>query len=182
MTAPAGVPATVMDIVCPDGRRLRLRPIQASDAPRLVALHERLSAHTLYQRYFSVLRRLPSRWAQQLANADHEGRDALVVEEGPPESPALVAVGCYEPTADPGTVEVAFVVADRWQGQGVGTALFRELLRVAESRGIRRCRAYVLADNARMVDLISRFATVHTRSLDQGVLILEFTPRPARQA
>lgn len=162
MTAPAGVPATVMDIVCPDGRRLRLRPIQASDAPRLVALHERLSAHTLYQRYFSVLRRLPSRWAQQLANADHEGRDALVVEEGPPESPALVAVGCYEPTADPGTVEVAFVVA--------------------ESRGIRRCRAYVLADNARMVDLISRFATVHTRSLDQGVLILEFTPRPARQA
>jgi GNAT superfamily N-acetyltransferase len=90
-----------------------------------------------------------------------------------------VAVGCYEPTADPGTVEVAFVVEDRWQGQGVGTALFRELLRVAESRGIRRCRAYVLADNTRMVDLITRFTTVHTRSLDQGVLTLEFTPRPA---
>ncbi len=166
------------ELVCADGRRLRLRPIQSSDAPRLVALHERLSVQTVYQRFFTVLRRLPSRWAQELATVDHQEREALVVEDGPPEDPTLVAVGCYEPTSDPGTVEVAFVVEDRWQGQGVGTALFRRLLEVATSHGIRRFRAFVLADNTRMVDLISRFTTVHSRSLDQGVLTLDFTPRP----
>ena len=51
---------------------------------------------------------------------------------------------------------------DRWQGKGLGTALFTELLRVAESRGIRVFRADVLADNARMLDL-TRFGDVQLR-------------------
>jgi GNAT superfamily N-acetyltransferase len=128
---------------------------------------------TIYQRFF---KRLPADWAYRLATVDHVGREALVVEHGPAEDPVLIAVGRYEPTGDPKMVEVAFVVEDRWQGKGIGTALFRDLLRVADAHGIRRFRAFVLADNPRMVDLIARFATVRSRSLDHGVLTLDFVP------
>jgi GNAT superfamily N-acetyltransferase len=59
-------------------------------------------------------------------------------------------------------------------GQGIGTALFRELLRVADAHGIRRFRALVLADNPRMVDLIARLTEIRSRSLDHGILTLDF--------
>lgn len=170
----AGPCELAQELVCHDGTRVRIRAIRGDDASRLMALHARLSVQTIYQRFFTVIKRLPADWAHRLATVDHVGREALVVEHGPPEDTVLIAVGRYEPTGDPGTVEVAFVVEDRWQGKGIGTALFRELLRVADSHGIRRFRAFVLADNPRMVDLIARFATIRSRSLDHGILTLDF--------
>ena len=54
-----------------------------------------------------------------------------------------------------------------------------ELLAAAEVNGIRRFRAWVLADNRRMLDLIARLGEVRERAIDQGVVELAFTARPA---
>lgn len=108
---------------------------------------------------------------------DYRRRLALVVEHETAGGIELVAVGRYEPSDRDDTVEVAFVVQDDWQGKGLGTILFNDLLDAAERRGIRRFVAYVLADNARMLDLIARFADVRQRSLDSGVVEVVFTPR-----
>jgi GNAT superfamily N-acetyltransferase len=94
----------------------------------------------------------------------------------------VIGVGRYEPTDDPTTAEVAFVVEDRWQNKGLGTALFTELLRAGVDRGIRRFRADVLADNQRMLDLIDRFGRVESRSLGAGIVSLVFAPRPASRS
>ncbi len=59
---------------------LRLRLIRPDDEPRLVALYDRLSRHTAYQRFFTVMRRLPIDWAHFLANVDYQTRLALVIE------------------------------------------------------------------------------------------------------
>ena len=58
--------------------------------------------------------------------------------------------------------------------------LFSELLAAAELNGIRRFRAWVLADNRRMLDLIARLGEITQRSIDQGMAELVFTARPAR--
>jgi RimJ/RimL family protein N-acetyltransferase len=163
------------DITCGGGARFRLRPIRSDDAPRLVALHSRLSLQTIYQRFFSAMRRLPTDWARYLAEVDYRQRLALVLERAGQADTELVGVGRYEPTSDPDTAEVAFLVEDRWQGKGLGTALFTDLLRAAESRGIRRFRADVLADNVRMLDLIARFGDVQSREIGAGVTTVEFT-------
>ncbi|HKZ04776.1 MAG TPA: GNAT family N-acetyltransferase [Methylomirabilota bacterium] len=181
---PATVPSgeatrpAVREIVCRDGARVRLRPIRPDDAPRLIAFHDRLSRQTVYQRFFVVVRRLSPDWAQRLTEVDHQRRVALVIETGPPENPTLIAVARYEPSGEPGIVEVAFVVEDEWQGRGLGTVLFDELLRAAAARGFARFRAYVLADNGRMLDMITRFGTVLGRKLDGGVVTVDFV-RPA---
>jgi RimJ/RimL family protein N-acetyltransferase len=165
-----------------DGTTLRLRPIRPDDAPRLVAMYDRLSRHTAYQRFFTVMRRLPPDWAKLLATVDYVRRLALVVEAGPAEAPELVAVGRYEPDAEPDAVEVAFVVQDGWQGKGLGTTLLDELTRAAEARGIRRFRAWVLADNARMLDLLTRFTDVRMRQTEAGVTEIVFARRAGAAA
>ena len=96
-----------------------------------------------------------------------------------PDGGGLIAVARYEPAQEPGVVEVAFVVQDDWQGRGLGTRLLADLLEAARANGIERFRAWVLADNRRMLDLLARFTDVTHRVLEQGVYRLEFGARPA---
>jgi GNAT superfamily N-acetyltransferase len=177
----AGYPSELERVITVrDGAVVRLRPIRADDAPRLQALHARLSLQTIYQRFFNVMRRLPTDWARYLADVDYRSRLALVVEWTCPDGTAeLVGVGRYEPTSDAARAEVAFVIDDRWQGRGLGTVLFNDLLAAAEARGIREFSAEVLADNTRMLDLIARFTTIVSRRLADGIVSLVFTRRSA---
>jgi GNAT superfamily N-acetyltransferase len=164
------------DVLLRDGTHVRMRPIRPDDEPRLVALYDHLSQDSRYQRFFSVMRRLPPNWAHVLANVDYVGRLALVVE-APGDPDTLIAVARYEPTSDPDCAEVAFAVQDAWQNRGLGTILFRELLEAAKGNGITRFCAWVLGDNHRMLDLIGRLGEVQQRSFGQGVVELSFTAR-----
>jgi len=165
------------EVTLKDGTRLHLRPIRPEDAPRLIDFYDHLSQHTAYQRFFTIMKRLPPDWARLLATVDYQHRLAIVAESGPATAPELVAVARYEPTNDPETAEVAFVVHDRLQGRGLGLVLLNHLLEAGEMRGIRRFRAYVLADNTRMLDLIARFTDIRERSLDAGVADILFERR-----
>ncbi len=167
------------DISLKDGTRVHLRPIRPDDAPRLQALYDHLSRYTAYQRFFTVMKRLPPDWALILATVDYRRRLALIVEFETVAGFDLIAVGRYEPTAESDTAEVAFVVQDGWQNRGLGTLLFQEVLHAATARGHGRFRAYVLADNRRMLDLIARFGVVKERKTEQGVTEILFEPRPS---
>ncbi len=165
------------DIALNDGTQLRLRPIRVEDAPRLIEFYDRLSRHTAYQRFFTVMKRLPPDWARLLATVDYRRRLALVVERGPVDAPELLAVARYEPTDDPETAEVAFVVQDGFQGRGLGVLLLNHLLEAGEARGMRRFRAYVLADNTRMLDLLARCTEIRERRVESGVADIVFERR-----
>ena len=160
-----------------DGTVVRLRPIRPDDAPRLQALHGRLSRDSAYHRFFAIVKRLPPDWARVLATVDYRRRLALVVEAPSGDDPELIAVGRYDALEEADTVEVAFVVQDTWQNRGLGTALFLSLLDAATARGMRRFRAWVLADNMRMLDLIHRYGDVEQHRRDGAVFELVFTPR-----
>jgi RimJ/RimL family protein N-acetyltransferase len=181
--SPAGPPELDREVVLRDGARVRIRPIRPDDAPRLIDLYGRLSRDTRYQRFFTVMQRLPPDWARFLATVDYRTRFALVVERpaagcGGAGADALVGVARYEPTSEPGVAEVAFVVEDAWQGRGLGTLLLGELLRAAAANGITAFRAWVLADNRRMLDLLTRFTDVVERRLERGVVELRFRRAP----
>jgi RimJ/RimL family protein N-acetyltransferase len=165
------------DVILRDGTRLRLRPIRPDDEDRLIRFHDRLSQHTAYQRFFAVVRHLPPDWAHRLANVDHRRRLALLAEHGNADAPELVAVARYEPADRLDTAEIAFVVQDSWQNRGLGTLMLDALLEAAEARGLTHFRAYVLASNSRMLDMLLRFTDVSGRKTDGGVVELSFTKR-----
>jgi RimJ/RimL family protein N-acetyltransferase len=156
-----------------------LRPIRPDDESRLVDLYDRLSRDSRYQRFFSLMRRLPPDWAHFLANVDYRRRFAFVLEPRTAGPPLVIGVGRYEPTDQEGSAEVAFAVQDDWQGRGLGVVLFSALLAAAEANGIRRFRAWVLGENRRMLALITRFADVRSRRLEAGVHELEFVGKRA---
>ena len=162
-----------------DGRRLRIRAIRPEDEPRLVEFHGRLSQHTAYQRFFTILRRLPPNWAHFFANVDYRTRLALVADHEVEGRAELVGVGRYEPSGEPGTAEVAFVVQDGWQGLGLGKALLADVLAAAEARGVHRFRAYVLPDNRRMLGLLARFTAVEERKMEDRIVSLVFRRKKA---
>lgn len=166
-------------VVLATGERVRLRPIDPADEPRLSALYDRLSRRTVYQRFFTVMQRLPPDWAHFLANVDYQRRFAVVAEDAAAEAGTLIGVARYEPVVgEEGVVELAVVVQDSWQGKGLGSLLVRELLRAAALNGVERYRAFVLGDNRRMLHVLTRQADVRARRVDQGVIELTLTRKP----
>ncbi len=163
-----------------DGAQVTLRPIRPEDGPDLTALYARLSRETAYQRFFSVMAGLPADWARSLANVDCDQRMAIVAVDPRNE---LIGVTRYARDAD-GEAEIAIAIQDAWQERGLGSILLGELLAYAETRGIRRFRAYVLADNSRMLRLLARVTRVLERKTEQGVISLLLVPRsgPAEPA
>ena len=175
---PAAFPGELeREVILKDGARVRIRPVLPEDEPRLVTLHGRLSRDTKYQRFFTVRKRLPPDWAHYFANEDYGRRLALVAERDLDWRPELIGVARYEPSAGKDTAEVALVVQDYWQGRGLGTILLNEILGAGEAMGIRRFRAYALADNHRMLAMLSRLTDVQQRKIEQGVVEILFTRR-----
>ena len=160
-----------------NGAAVRVRPIRPDDEPRLLALCQRLSPRTVYQRFFSF-RPLRPEDAHAFANVDYRERMAVVAEVDTGHEPQLIGVARYAPSAEEAIADIALVVEDGWQGLGLGPILLDAVLRAGEARGIQRFRAYVLADNYRMLKLLNRHAHVIERRLEDGVVSLLFRPKP----
>jgi RimJ/RimL family protein N-acetyltransferase len=136
-----------------DGTRVRFRPIQPDDAPALQRFHSRLSERSIYQRFFGVMPVLSDAQAHRFANVDGVNRVALVALD--PSNPSeLIAVARFDRDANSDQAEYAAVVADAWQGRGLGLALTRRLVDAARRRGIRHLYALVLPENIRMLNLL----------------------------
>ena len=131
-----------------DGERLLVRPIRPGDAGALVAMHARLSKDTIYRRYFGARPRLSPAEVDRFTRLPEPWRFALVAVREPDE---LVAVARYEGTERGHTAEIAIVVDDAVQRQGVGRALFSRLAEVARANGLTALVADVLDDNRSML-------------------------------
>src|SRR5467141_1262283 len=158
-----------------NGACVRVRAIRPDDEFRLMALCRRLSSHTLYQRFFSFRRLLPEE-AHAFANVDYQRRMAIVAEVDDRQEPELVGVARYGPSEE-GTADIGLVVADAWQGLGLGTLLLEEILHAGEQRGIHEFSADVLTENLRALRLLARHTVITRRTVASGVTSVVFSRR-----
>ena len=93
-----------------DGREVWVRRMLPDDAPRLVEAYDHLSRYSAYQRFFTVMKRLPPDWARVFANVDYRRRLALIAEDAA--TGALIAVARYEMTDRADTAEKSCVVVE----------------------------------------------------------------------
>lgn len=152
------VPATVAypasretDVVLRDGSTLHVRPIRPDDESRLLAFYAALSEDARLMRFFSPLS--DAALVQQVRRdvaADHVRRVSLVGTHGPHDE--IVAEASYS-TVDGDHAEVAFAVADAYQGRGIATILLGQLAQIAAGREIHTFQALVLPDNLRMIEV-----------------------------
>jgi nucleotide-binding universal stress UspA family protein/L-amino acid N-acyltransferase YncA len=136
-----------------DGARIRIRPISPEDRDELAAGFERLSPESRYRRFFTPITHLGERELDYLTRVDHADHEALVAEEE--RSGEGIAVARYV-RLDETAAEPAIVVADDWQGRGVGSRLLAALAARAREEGIRQFVAPVLAENAESIAVFER--------------------------
>src|SRR5437016_14342869 len=159
-----------------NGASVRVRAIRPDDEPRLMALCRRLSPRTVYERFFSFRRLLPEE-AHALANVDDRRRMAVLPEVDEGQEPGLIGVARYGPSNEGTTADIGLVVADGWQGLGLGSLLLEEILRAGEQRGLHGFSADVLMHIRRALRLLARRATVRRRPRGHGLLSVTFRRR-----
>jgi len=138
-----------------DGRRLTVRSFQAADGDALAAAVKRTSAETLYRRFFAVKRHFSQRETDFFLNVDFVDHVALVAEVDEADRPTVIGAGRYV-VVTPGGAEVAFMVIDAYQGQGIGKQLLRHLAVIAREAGLREFVAEVLPENGSMLKVFER--------------------------
>lgn len=167
-----------MRVTLHDGSRVVIRPIEVGDGAALAAGHERLSGRTQYQRYLSSKPHLSRRELDYLTDIDHRDHEALVAID-PRAGDSFVGVARYVRTA-PEAAEPAIVIADDWQGRGLGGRLLDALVQRAREEGIRRFEASVLAGNRNAIRVLGRLGETTERQLgDEVQLEIEFSSAPA---
>ncbi|MGZ3598950.1 MAG: GNAT family N-acetyltransferase [Ktedonobacterales bacterium] len=137
-------------LILRDGSRIHMRPIRADDSARLQMFHAGLSPETIVLRFFHFVPKLAQEAADHFTHVDYANRMALVATIGTDPEEQIVGVVRYERTG-PSNAEVAFVVADAWQGHGIATALLSQLAGYARQHGITTLTAVTMADNVKMI-------------------------------
>ena len=133
-----------------NGRSVEIRAFRPGDKEALETAVGRTSALSLYRRFFTIKRDFSERERAFFLNVDFINHVALVALTEEAGRPAIVGGGRYV-VVKPGKAEVAFVVIDEYQGQGIGHALLRHLAIVARAAGLKEFIADVLAENKAML-------------------------------
>jgi acetyltransferase len=154
------------EVPLPDGASYLIRPVRPEDAQALQKLVQELSEESRYFRFISYARELSPRQLARYAQIDYHREMALVAEAGE----RIVGVSRYMLNPDGRSGEFALVVADDWHGRGLGARLMNALIETAREQGLERLEGYVLGDNQRMLQLMSRLGFDYRRDPEDATL------------
>jgi RimJ/RimL family protein N-acetyltransferase len=154
-----------------DGRSIDIRALRPADEAEMLAAIDRTNAESLRRRFFATKRGFSDKEKAFFMNIDFVNQVALVAEINEGGHSSIVGGGRYVVT-EPGKAEIAFVVVDAYQGQGIGAMLTRHLVGLARTARLRELAADVLPENTAMRKVLGKFSFQTGRSLDPQVVHL----------
>ncbi len=141
------------EFITRDGEKIFMRPVRPGDAEQMIDLFSDLSPETVYLRFFSPIKRISKTLLVRLTQIDYDREIALVAFAGSGERKKIVGVAriIFHPAGEKG--EFALVLADDWQGKGIGQVLFKRALVSAQKYGLKLIYGPVIATNTAMLAL-----------------------------
>lgn len=145
------------------GGEYTIRPIHPDDAQMVQDLVQHLSPESRYFRFVSSLKELPPSMLSRLTLIDYDREMALVAihrtrQPGPSGEPVeterIVGVSRYITNPDKASCEFSLVVADDFNGKGLGSRLMLSIMEEARDKGLTEIEGLVLANNPGMLKLM----------------------------
>lgn len=145
------------------GGEYTVRPVHPDDAQMLQELVHKLSPQSRYFRFVSSLIELPPAMLARFTLIDYDREMALVAvfkerSAGPDGeisgTERIVGVSRYITNPDRASCEFALVVADDFNGKGLGSRLMQSIMDVARDKGLAEMDGLVLANNPGMLKLM----------------------------
>ncbi|MEM9569001.1 MAG: GNAT family N-acetyltransferase, partial [Cyanobacteria bacterium P01_E01_bin.34] len=155
-----------------NGMATIIRPIGPEDEPSIVSFHHNLSEESVYFRYFHMIK-LQARVAHErltrICFIDYDREMALVAEHADPETGdrSILGVARLSQLHDRNEAEFGMLIADAYQGQGLGTEFLKSLLNIARCEGISRISATLLPANHCMQHICRTLGFTIERSLEE---------------
>ena len=153
-----------------DGRPLSFEPVTPAARDLIVRALAHVSPESSRRRFFTVRHQLSEAELDALTILDGFDRYAVgaTVRSDDGRVDGVGVARYVRKSGSPHVAEVAFLVVDAYQGQGVGKALFTRLSEAALARGIRRFEGIVLPDNTPALGLLTRHTpgTITQRTYD----------------
>ena len=149
-----------------------IRPATPQDVYALLEMHARLSSDSLYSRYLRQYRPSYEELEELTRLSAAEGAAFVAVSEFPWET--VIGFGYYliDKGRQPKTAEPAFLIEDRFQGRGLGTALAHHLAEHARQNGIQILEAIVHQANEPMLNIFKRIGQMIKQSVSYGAVEL----------
>jgi RimJ/RimL family protein N-acetyltransferase len=142
------------------------RPIEPQDGPLLKAFYEELSDRSRRLRFLVPTSEISDEDLAYLTDVDHKRHESIVALEG---DDRMIGVATYVRTpGDRESAEVAVVVVDDRQNEGIGTTLLDRLTERARENGIVRYTAIVSDDNDIVLNALERAGAETTGTTDEG--------------
>ena len=159
-----------------DGSQVLMRPIRPEDEPLMVKFHETISERSAYLRYFHIEKlsaRVEHNRLFQKCFIDYDREMALVADfrDTQTGNHEILAIARLTKMPDDREGEVAVLVSDHRQGQGLGTELLRRLIDIARAEKLDRVVASILPENLAMRSLADRFAFQSRPTDDPSLLV-----------
>ena len=153
----------------PDGERLAVRPMEATDVDAVMGAILALSPESFRRRFFSPVPRLLPGMAEAITAVDDHHLSLLALDE----AGQIVAIAeAMRDRRDPQVAEVAIAVADAHQHRGIGARLLRRLSRYAAEEGVVRLIGFTQSDNKPALSLFTK-AGAHSWFDEPGVVGFE---------
>lgn len=150
------------------GTEVMIRPIGPDDGPALRAAYSRLSPESKYRRFLAAKPHLTSADTRYLVEVD--GHDHVALVATPTDAPErIIGVARFvRHDQDPELAELAIVVADVFQHEGLGSELLERLASAAVDAGIHRLAGTMLSENRTAHRLVRRVGSGVVREIPRG--------------
>ncbi len=146
----------IYNIKLKDGLEVTIRPIKPEDEPLEKEMFSNLSKETQYFRFFGYIKDITHEMLVKYTQIDYEREMALMAEITENGKKKMIGVVRVVNDKDDLSAEFAIVVADPWQGLGLGSKLMDLILDITKKKGLKSIYAVVLKENETMVEMFKK--------------------------
>lgn len=134
-----------------EGLAAVIRPIRPEDEPLMEELLKNSSEQTLTLRFFGKMADMSHDQLTRYCHVDYDREFSFVAITRNGGRERIIGEARMSRLPDLESAEMAVMVGDQWQGQGIGKTLCLHCLKIAKELGIKKMYMEVLQVNARML-------------------------------